>query len=79
MAILGVLVFHSNILSGKNEVVETYALRQVSQNFLLDKNVKIVASDLRGEMLIFKLDERIPRNYYGLGRPYTMGFNNKSD
>jgi peroxiredoxin len=42
---------------GENEVVESYALRQVSQNFLLDKNGIILAKDLRGEALISKLDE----------------------
>lgn len=42
---------------GNNEVVAKYALRQVSQNFLLDKNGIIIAKDLRGEELISKLDE----------------------
>jgi len=42
---------------GDNEVVKKYALRQVSQNFLLDKNGIIIAKDLRGEDLISKLDE----------------------
>ena len=42
---------------GENEVVATYALRQVSQNFLLDSNGKIIAKDLRGEALISKLNE----------------------
>ncbi len=35
----------------ENEVVFTYALSQVSQNFLLDKTGKIIAKDLRGEDL----------------------------
>jgi peroxiredoxin len=42
---------------GDNEVVAKYALRQVSQNFLLDKTGIIIAKDLRGEELISKLDE----------------------
>lgn len=42
---------------GENEVVTAYALRQVSQNFLLDQNGIILARDLRGELLFSKLDE----------------------
>lgn len=42
---------------GENEVVATYALRQVSQNFLLDKNGIIIATDLRGDALNSKLNE----------------------
>jgi peroxiredoxin len=42
---------------GDNEVVEKYALRQVSQNYLLDKNGIIIAKDLRGEDLINQLGE----------------------
>lgn len=40
-----------------NELVKTYALRQVSANFLLDNTGKIIASNLRGEDLHTKLDE----------------------
>ncbi len=40
-----------------NEVVATYALRQVSQNFLLDKGGKIIAIDLRGDDLHAELAE----------------------
>ena len=42
---------------GDNEIVSTYALRQVSQNYLIDNTGKIIAKDLRGEDLINKLDE----------------------
>jgi thiol-disulfide isomerase/thioredoxin len=39
-----------------NDLVKTYALRQVSANFLLDRNGKIIASNLRGDDLYTKLD-----------------------
>jgi hypothetical protein len=40
----------------ENGVVKSYALRQVSQNFLLDNSGKIIATDLRGEDLINTLE-----------------------
>lgn len=40
----------------ENEVVSNYALRQVSQNFLLDNTGKIVATELKGEELIATLE-----------------------
>jgi len=41
----------------ENEVVAMYALRQTSQNFLLDASGKIIAKELRGEELITALEE----------------------
>jgi peroxiredoxin len=40
-----------------NELVKTYALRQVSANFLVDNTGKIIAANLRGDDLHSKLDE----------------------
>lgn len=40
----------------ENEVVGKYALRQVSQNFLLDNSGKIIATELRGEALFSTLE-----------------------
>lgn len=42
---------------GENEVVSTYALRQVSQNFLIDNTGQIIGIDLRGDDLINMLEE----------------------
>lgn len=41
----------------ENEIVKTYALRQVSQNYLLDSSGKILATDLRGDALLGTLEE----------------------
>ena len=41
----------------ENEVVKLYALRQVSQNYLIDGSGRIVASDLKGPKLITTLEE----------------------
>jgi peroxiredoxin len=41
----------------ENEIVKTYALREVSQNFLLDSSGKILATNLRGEELQQALEE----------------------
>jgi len=40
----------------ENAVVKLYALRQTSQNYLLDASGKIIAHDLRGEELISTLE-----------------------
>lgn len=42
---------------GENDIIKTYALRQVSANFLLDNTGKIIAKDLRGVDLEAKLSE----------------------
>ena len=41
----------------ENEIVKTYALRQVSQNLLLDSSGKIIATNLRGDELLNTLGE----------------------
>ena len=41
----------------ENPVVELYALRQVSQNYLIDGSGKIIATDLKGPELISTLEE----------------------
>ena len=46
----------------ENELVKTFALRQVSANFLLDNSGTIVASDIRGEKLHSTLEELFGRD-----------------
>jgi len=47
----------SDLRYWQSMVVSLYELEQIPTNFLLDKDGKIIASDLRGEMLQRKLDE----------------------
>lgn len=47
----------SDLQGWKSKVVELYAIRGIPQNYLLDKEGKIVASNLRGEALEAKLAE----------------------
>lgn len=47
----------SDLLGWKSIVVELYAIKGIPQNYLLDKEGKIVASNLRGEALEAKLAE----------------------
>lgn len=44
-----------------NEIVKKYALRQISNNLLLDRNGKIIAKDLRGNELLEKIDELVSK------------------
>jgi peroxiredoxin len=41
----------------ENEVVQLYALRQQSENVLLDSSGKIIAKNIKGEKLQLKLEE----------------------
>jgi len=47
----------SDLKGWQSEVVKLYSIRGIPQNFLLDKDGKIVASNLRGEALEAKLAE----------------------
>ena len=47
----------SDLKYWKSVVVSLYNLNQIPANFLLNKEGKIIASDLRGETLLKKLDE----------------------
>lgn len=47
----------SDLKGWKNEVAKEYNIRAVPSNFLLDKDGKIVAVDLRGDALTHKLEE----------------------
>lgn len=47
----------SDLKGWQSEVVKLYSIRGIPQNFLLDKDGKIVASDLRGDALEAKLAE----------------------
>jgi peroxiredoxin len=47
----------SDLQGWKSEVAAKYSIRSIPQNFLLDKEGKIVASNLRGEALEAKLAE----------------------
>ncbi len=43
----------------KSDIAKLYAIRSVPQNFLIDPNGKIIATQLRGEELVKAL-----RNFY---------------
>jgi len=47
----------SDLRYWQSVVVSIYKLEQIPTNFLLDRDGKIIASDLRGEMLQKRLDE----------------------
>ena len=53
-------ILNWNLLRPKNEVVKLYALRQTSQNYLLDSSGKIIAKDIRGAELISTLEQLLP-------------------
>ena len=54
---LGKWIHVSDLKYWKSSVVELYGLSQIPANYLLDKEGRIIASDLRGENLLRKLDE----------------------
>ena len=47
----------SDLKYWKNEVAVLYGIQSIPQNFLIDPNGKIIAKDLRGEVLNNKLAE----------------------
>ncbi len=54
---LGKWIHVSDLKYWKSSVVSLYGLSQIPANFLLDAEGRIIASDLRGENLLRKLDE----------------------
>jgi peroxiredoxin len=54
---LGKWIHVSDLKYWKSSVVSLYGLSQIPANFLLDTEGRIIASDLRGENLLRKLDE----------------------
>jgi peroxiredoxin len=46
----------------ENAVAKTYGIRSIPASFLLDKEGRIIAKDLRGDALAIKLAELIPAN-----------------
>lgn len=54
---LGKWIHVSDLKYWNSSVVALYGLSQIPANFLLDKDGRIIASDLRGENLLRKLDE----------------------
>ena len=47
----------SDLMGWKSKIAGMYGVQGIPQNFLLDKEGKVVAKGLRGQALIAKLDE----------------------